>query len=1213
MQQPNYRHSLYFVGVALALSACVDTTNNGPPEGNFECGEHQEVPQGATEAKTYDCYAYDFCDTLQADYFEYRSACANCDEYFGTPRVFDDCEPVDGGPPIPEPPPPPPEADLKASSCMNCHNGSDKSDYKGPGMSNPHPFGGAAYIECVDCHGGNGDALNDKIASHVPPPPEIGSPYKEQNFNPNNNTGRWIDDPQAYFNRLTLTGVDQLPDYTYDGKTYSAMDYINFLNPGDLRVTEAGRGCGLSGCHGEEHAKWVSRSIIGNTAGILSGARFAAGVPNYQFDPENEGKRPDYGFRGTEALNGVQELPTGTASVRTYPEYAGGLNGNDKFGAAGPIYQNTLYNAAALVQDTYLWSGAVDQNDPRSLGYDNAVHAQNDAANALLFPEYKQAQTSNFLAQNTAWTGMDVYNATADNTPQPFDFDNTVVAGSRLEKVLTEAISDTCGDCHGGSAGANNRYADFRASGCPQCHMEASPDGRPRANDLQVANYYAYPADPDNIAPGELPHVSAHQIRNVSKLLPDGSFLRGVSDMACAGCHQGSNRTVLQFWGIRMDQNEDVVNNVQYPANPQNFTTTENDQRLYPDAINNTTFNGRRHQQHLLVEDYDGDGRDDTPPDVHYEAGLGCIDCHMSRDLHGGTNSEGTRGTLDPTSGSTVGRFSDAVKIECSSCHGGIEGYASTVPCTTYDGIQADCAQDANGNPLRHVTMDAQGNMVLKSRLNGVVHFVPQTRDTIDPTNNKLVSVGPKAGQPVYNANASYTMGRIDQNNQNGIGPKQQNAVLANGDRGGANENSAFAHSDNMDCVSCHASWTNNCIGCHLYNEYEADPNNFQFSNITGQRIVVQEDQALFTYQTPLATYLGVQDGDITPMVGGTSMFFQYTDFNDAVTGDVNADGVADFRLVFNDVTGNGANSTRSHAFPGASHGGMMPHSIRGVVTDQNEGARQCVNCHLNQAMVDNAAVWADYQNYVAAQAAMEDQLNALRTARLNNDHDAYIAALAVVGQQQQNALNAYVNNGGNNDGQNAHFGLNTGNQNNSPFFVRQVTGQGTPLFIFDEKGCPLNPFDNNIARQGCDGISPAQNFANRLNNNFANIANAANDLDNNFVFAYDLDRTVNRFGRENVGSGHYTGDPEAYNGEGGCAVINPNLNNQANALASTNCSAGQAKLRNGAVNGRTDGPMGQYMLQLLSDPNNGVILDSWLNANGAPEGNAANYIQFQN
>ena len=52
--------------------------------------------------------------------------------------------------------------------------------------------------------------------------------------------------------------------------------------------------------------------------------------------------------------------------------------------------------------------------------------------------------------------------------------------------------------------------------------------------------------------------------------------------------------------------------------------------------MDNNTFNGRNHRQYLAFEDYDGDGRDDTPPDVHHEAGMVCIDCHGSYDVHGG-------------------------------------------------------------------------------------------------------------------------------------------------------------------------------------------------------------------------------------------------------------------------------------------------------------------------------------------------------------------------------------------------------------------------------------------------------------------------------------------------------------------------------------------------------------------------------------------------
>ena len=38
-----------------------------------------------------------------------------------------------------------------AESCMSCHNGSAFDDYAGPGLENPHPFGGAAIEHPVIC------------------------------------------------------------------------------------------------------------------------------------------------------------------------------------------------------------------------------------------------------------------------------------------------------------------------------------------------------------------------------------------------------------------------------------------------------------------------------------------------------------------------------------------------------------------------------------------------------------------------------------------------------------------------------------------------------------------------------------------------------------------------------------------------------------------------------------------------------------------------------------------------------------------------------------------------------------------------------------------------------------------------------------------------------------------------------------------------------
>jgi hypothetical protein len=515
---------------------------------------------------------------------------------------------------------------------------------------------------------------------------------------------------------------------------------------------------------------------------------------------------------------------------------------------------------------------------------------------------------------------------------------NRVRAGSPLETLIDSQVSITCGDCHLHSAGANNRYADFRSSGCTSCHMEYSYDGRHAGFDPNVPR--DEPANPDAIAAGERAHVLSHQIRNVAKILPNGAFVRGISDRACVGCHQGSNRTVLQYWGIRLDQNQNLVNNFQYPANPDTFQNTAQDQRLYSAAVANNTFNGRNANQYILTEDYDADGRDDTPPDIHYERGIGCIDCHGSRDLHGGVAG-------DATSGQIRSRMNQVVAVSCENCHGSVGDFAPTVPCTTYTGQAAECVTDSKGNPMRHVTKDGQGHFWLISRLDGQRHYLPQTKDitVLSQRTHPITSVN------LYSPKASYAMGRADGNPATGTGPVQANPNLYT---------EGFSHMDTMDCQSCHASWTNNCIGCHLANEYDVNPANYFFSNITGERILLKQTAADFVYQSPVFQYLGVNSrGKITRVYPGQKVFWRFVDLN-GDTSDV---------FVFSDRLGEGNNPAVGgrNDFPAGAMNQLMPHSIRGAVDAQNEGPNYCVSCHINDAMIDNADLMAQYAAFVAA------------------------------------------------------------------------------------------------------------------------------------------------------------------------------------------------------------------------------------------------------
>jgi hypothetical protein len=800
-----------------------------------------------------------------------------------------------------------------AQSCMTCHNGSSHNDYAGPGLENPHPFPGADNLLCTTCHGGDGNG-QDRLGSHVPPPPQIGD---RQNL---------IDDPEAYFNRLTLAGLDKYPDYTANGRNYTALDYLQFINPGDIRVVTQNRSCGT--CH-QRHADCVEASPLATEMGILSGAMYAAGHDNHV--PANAGlyleTAADLGFRAVVDPDFVANVsPFGTVGeIREHPVYS------KRRGPGNAMFRSQAYSAAGLVDD--------------------------------------------------------------------LNADGSVITNSPLAHLFHEQIAATCGDCHLGSAGANNRAGDYRSSGCTACHMPYSLGGRTGSRDPNVDR--TEPIDPDDIDEPERAHVRGHRIRGVARTLGNGVTVDGIDDLTCAGCHQGSNRTVMQYWGIRLDQNQNLRNRVQYPANPVRFTNTARDTRLFDPAVGNNTFNGRNANQYIAVEDYDGDNRDDTPPDVHHEAGLGCVDCHGSYELHGGDTTVAD-GKKIPS------RMEHGVAIRCENCHGSVDAYASTAIGTGYDGTQRELALDSAGKALRHVVKEADGNLYLTSRLTGRRHFVVQTRDVTVDTGR----LNPFTNQPVYSVKASYAMGRADNDPSNGIGPQQVTPVT-----------SGFSHMDNMSCASCHASWTNTCVGCHLQGEYDEGNN---FSNITGERIVFDEEDADFVYQSPVPFQLGVgPDNKIEQFASNTKVFFQYKDLND------NRSEV----FGFSDRSGRGANP--SVQFPSLGFNTMLHHSIRGKVASNLEGPRYCVACHLTtEGMTNHGTAYGTF-----------------RTQMANNDF----------GSLDYNLLQT-------------HIGRNPGNQLNSPIWVHMVAGLGSGLFLFDKQGRPINPLDSDADRQPFE-VAPNTRF----------------------------------------------------------------------------------------------------------------------------------------
>jgi len=148
------------------------------------------------------------------------------------------------------------------------------------------------------------------------------------------------------------------------------------------------------------------------------------------------------------------------------------------------------------------------------------------------------------------------------------------------------------------------------------------------------------------------------------------------------------------------------------------------------------------------------------------------------------------------------------------------------------------------------------------------------------------------------------------------------------------------------------------------------------------------------------------------------------------------------------------------------------------------------------------------------------------------------------------------------------HAGLNPGNTLNSPINVHRMAGLSSGLFLTDEEGCPVNPIDANPNHPGCNGQTPQQRWAAFLNGQIQ--------------ISYNLDGVAE------------------WNGVANSSCSDPMLTGQ------------PSPLRDGANHPDQCGPMGQRLLNKLAHPIDGLILRSWINADGQLQGGAATVISEQ-
>lgn len=284
---------------------------------------------------------------------------------------------------------------------------------------------------------------------------------------------------------------------------------------------------------------------------------------------------------------------------------------------------------------------------------------------------------------------------------------------SESGQLVDDLLRVRCLRCHLSTKGGS-RYGEFRAEGCAACHMPYGADGLSQSKDRTISTL----TDQIRKDPGKQKrgYPLIHQ------------FTRAIPTRQCLTCHNG-HRVGMDYVGLAERDYETSYR----------FLSQDGDQ---PSLIYG--FDPRR----LL-------------PDIHFEKGLTCIDCHYSREVMG--------------DGKIYRHSLEQVMIRCQDCHGTVgKGPVTKRIGTLIRPVKGSSSNeevllDSKGNPLWQVRKEAEG-IFLTSKSTQQKHRIPQI-------NKKPPSLSHRIPE----------------------------------------------HMEKMECHSCHALWSYQDFGFHLSRESRAD------------------------------------------------------------------------------------------------------------------------------------------------------------------------------------------------------------------------------------------------------------------------------------------------------------------------------------------------------------------------------------------------------
>jgi hypothetical protein len=574
------------------------------------------------------------------------------------------------------------QAEAKSSGCLSCHQGIEEMH------ASP-----AVRLGCIDCHGG--DPKPTRSAEIEPATPGYRSIVDAAHVHPRH--------PERWMRAGVRSSANPIRSYTLLND--ESLEFVRFVNPGDLRVADLA--CGT--CHASEVHR-VPRSTMATTAVFWAAAAYANGIMNIK-----------------QGLFGEHYTPEGQP------------------GAIIPQRPLTEEERARGALEKIIPLPRWEITQPG---------------------EYFRAFERGGLLQET--TPPEVGNPNVLNEPGRPDIrvsNRGRGTGLRISPAVINLHKTRLNDPHLSFMGTNDHPGDYRSSGCSGCHVVYANDRDPLHSGpwAQYGHTGLSATGDPTIQKNEKGHPIRHRL---TRSIPTSQCMSCHMHQPNSFVNTYLGYTM---WDYESDASHLFPNRQRYPTAAERRASLDRNPEgaavrgLWSDpAFLEKVSELNPRLRDTQFADYHGHGwifqavfkRDrkgrlldsegkivpfDDPDrfrksvhlrDIHLERGMHCVDCHFDRDNHG--------------TGLLLSEYGDSIEIECRDCHGTAQSYTTlrtSGPAAPRGGSNLAAGTTPGGR--RRFTW-REGKLYQRAMLEDREWEVIQVRDTVTPDH------------PRYNPKAAY-------------------------------------------------------------------------------------------------------------------------------------------------------------------------------------------------------------------------------------------------------------------------------------------------------------------------------------------------------------------------------------------------------------------------------------------------------------------------